>query len=254
MHEHQVCSKCGQQLSIKEKLEKHKEKCQTEPVVKAKTKCERISLQLLWIDFRDKGPRTTTQISKTPSKDSHWIPGNQKQNKRKTPKEYMCKVCPQPTRFANQTSLYKHSIRIHNGRKDQIKFGESFINMTDDVIKNQSKKTANCTICEEVFKCKQDLDNHLENVPLITGVYCLICNKTFKKETLLNLHMKRNHNANMYKYIYNPCPEFVFSIHKLFFWWFWCVRLWRIFIWPTFRLHCKFLFFSLQSKNFRKVT
>ena len=71
--------------------------------------------------------------------------------------------------------------------------------MTDDVIKNQRKKTANFTIFEEFFKYKQDLDNHLENVHRITGVYCRIFNKTFQKQSLLNLHRNTNHNGKMYQ-------------------------------------------------------
>ena len=51
-------------------------------------------------------------------------------------------------------------------------------------IRNQNKKPG----FSELFYCKQDLDNHMQNVQRSTGVKCHMCNKKFLNQSLLNLH------------------------------------------------------------------
>ena len=110
-------------------------------------------------------------------------------------KEFICKVCPVPIKFTNKWNLKTHTVNKHNGSHDQIKFGASFLNLTENEIQNQESKVAKCGLCEEQFSCKKDLLGHIKDLHNEVKVSCKTCGKEFKNSKHLGSHVYNVHRT-----------------------------------------------------------
>ena len=112
----------------------------------------------------------------------------------------ICKVCPVPVKFSNKQQLNKHAKRKHNGCNDQINSENGTIYLSENEISSQHHKTATCDVCDENFVCKQDLEDHQQDIHgYITSFRCQECSKLFSKKSALNLHKKRTHPIKIFR-------------------------------------------------------
>ena len=91
--------------------------------------------------------------------------------KQKKQEEFICNVCSIPKKFASKNELKRHSLRIHDGTKNKIRIGQSFLTLSDIEISGQEEKTVNCNMCEKQFKCFQDHHYHMRKAHNIKQIY-----------------------------------------------------------------------------------
>ena len=74
--------------------------------------------------------------------------------------ENICRVCPIPKKFSNKSNLKQHMKNKHNGRNDQIRFGSSFLQLSQNEVDLQKTKVVVCNICKNEFTCQENLIKH----------------------------------------------------------------------------------------------
>ena len=197
--EESMCSNCGKVMSRKEKLRNHEDKCHAETLWKQSKGVLKFPCQYCDMKFSRKfcAKRHEEKTHVVRTAEGYLLKENCTNN---VTEEFICKVCPIPTKFASKRKLKRHSIRKHNGRNDQVKIGNSTRNLSEEEVLSQSYKKANCLDCNDEFSCKENLQCHREEVHNDKeGYKCRICSKKFSKQSVLSLHVKRIHNENMYK-------------------------------------------------------
>ena len=84
------------------------------------------------------------------------------QKKRKT--EYMCNTFPILQKLKSRKTLKQHTIKMHEGRTDMVKLGKLTIYLTEADVSNHYLKRTICELCDEMFFCKQNLDEHRNSI------------------------------------------------------------------------------------------
>ena len=114
--------------------------------------------------------------------------------------ENICIVCPIPKKFSNRSNLKQHMKTIYNGRNDQIWFGSSFLQLSQNEVDLQKTKVVVCNICKNEFTCQENLIKHeKEEHNTDSSVQCDVCNKSFKKRYCMLKHRRRVHCAQLYE-------------------------------------------------------
>ena len=118
-------------------------------------------------------------------------------------KENICKVCPIPHKFSTQKILKQDMLKKHEGTNDVVKAGKFTRCLSEQEVSDQELKQVGCDLCENLFTCQQNLDQHKESVYGINHFFkCNICPKTFMKRKPLADHIREVHRTPKI-----VCPE-----------------------------------------------
>ena len=195
-----LCCNCGKEMSRKQMLKTHEERCIGNQVGKSKQEpifsCKYCDMKFT-TKYGAKRHEQKKHVMETPG--GYMLINNTAEDS--TPPmhdsdavDFICKVCPIPFKLSNKKTFEKHSKRMHNGRNDQIRVGKFTRNLSEEEIQSQSLKTAKCSICDEELSCKQYMEAHMEETHNSSGSFrCRICDKGFSKKSSLNIHVKRKH-------------------------------------------------------------
>eukprot|EP00475_Leptophrys_vorax_P031367 TRINITY_DN47513_c0_g1_i3.p1 TRINITY_DN47513_c0_g1~~TRINITY_DN47513_c0_g1_i3.p1 ORF type:complete len:742 (-),score=155.69 TRINITY_DN47513_c0_g1_i3:38-2263(-) len=118
-------------------------------------------------------------------------------------------ACPEPDcakAFDKAASLTKHFHAVHDQRKFTCTFGDGTCNERFDHMRDLSIHLAevhdmpySCFVsgCEAICNCSEDLNAHIQicHPAHFDSLQCSLCGKTFAKQSLLNGHVKRVHEA-----------------------------------------------------------
>ena len=189
-----MCKYCGKTMSREEGLRNHEQRCNVETIRKKRTIEKKFDCKYCEKKFSSrKAANLHNKIKHVVDLNTGYVIVNKEPTLEV--KEFICKVCPVPKKFTTKSNLKTHMIIKHNGRKDQIKFGDSFINLTEEEIQNQESKVAMCEICEEQFSCDKDLRGHLKDVHNEVKISCKTCGKEFKNSQHLGSHVYSVHRT-----------------------------------------------------------
>ena len=193
-----VCSNCGKTFTRNDYLRLHEAKCLDKGNGYIKRSTEKLfDCQYCPKKYCSKSGKVFHE--KKFHKDGSLIVTENKKE------EFICKVCKIPRRFIKKCSLKTHMIRIHDGRNDIIKvpFYNKVIKLSENEVRNQKSKKADCEFCSEGFSCEQDLQDHMKTVHHENRFHkCKQCPKRYRKQ-----HYLKDHERNVHIDAKFVCPE-----------------------------------------------
>ena len=117
-------------------------------------------------------------------------------------KKNICYLCSVLRSFYSKFTLKRHIKTVHGGQEDRINTTGGFIRITPEEKEKLTNRRIFCNLCENKFKCVQDMRHHLKVKHKVTGYHhCKDCNKYFKdKNSLakhkLTVHCSKQHSCS----------------------------------------------------------
>ena len=65
--------------------------------------------------------------------------------------EYICQLCPQPRKYKAKQNLQKHQIVIHKGLRNTMRYGNMFVQLSEEAANKISSRKVSCSYCPKTF-------------------------------------------------------------------------------------------------------
>ncbi|XP_077290758.1 uncharacterized protein LOC143914420 isoform X2 [Arctopsyche grandis] len=129
----------------------------------------------------------------------------------------ICNLCNRTFKYSVMIPHHRNHLKIFPFKCEMEDCGKSFVSsnyLTAHLDWHDGSKNYQCQTCGKTFLLRSSLTNH-EETHVIEDARCEICNKTYKNNIMLKLHMRRHENGLKFKCDHSGCVKRFRLVHEL---------------------------------------